>query len=140
MSLTTSYLYLPLFHSILDARGQLLLPFIVAIAISVLALLLPAQRGDREKLSAYECGFEPFGDSRTTFDVHFYLVALLFIIFDLEIGLLLPWVFNLATLSPFGLWVGFTFFTLLTLGLVIDWRAVTRWVEDQAAAFQELGV
>lgn len=71
---------------------NVLIPFILPLAFSIITLLLP--RGqyieNGEKYSVYECGFEPFGDARSTFDVHFYLVALLFIVFDLEIALLFP--------------------------------------------------
>jgi len=69
-----------------------------------------------EKLSAYECGFDPFQDTRSNFDVQFYLVAMLFILFDIELIFLIPWIFALSYLNLFGLFVMFFFIFLLLLG------------------------
>ena len=92
-------------------------------AIIILAsLIIAPQHPDREKLSAYECGFEPFDDTRRRFDVRFYLVAILFIIFDLEVAFLFPWAVSLGGIG----WLGFLsmmgFLGLLTVGFVYEWR------------------
>jgi len=76
---------------------------------------------DNEKLSPYECGFDPFEDTRTTFDVKFYLVAILFIIFDLEIVLLFPWSISLFYLHIFGYTIVIFFLVILTLGFFYEW-------------------
>ena len=75
-----------------------------------------------EKLSAYECGFDPFDDARNTFDVRFYLVAILFIIFDLEISFLFPWCISLGSLPLFAYWSMFLFLFILTVGFVYEWK------------------
>jgi NADH-quinone oxidoreductase subunit A len=98
----------------------------IAIAMSgamVLATLLIArQRPDSEKVSSYECGFEAFGDARSKFDVRFYLVAILFIIFDLEVAFLFPWAVSLGEIGVFGFWSMFIFLVILTVGFVYEWR------------------
>ena len=98
----------------------------IAIAMSgamVLATLLIAhQRPDSEKVSPYECGFEPFDDARNKFDVRFYLVAILFIIFDLEVAFLFPWAVSLGEIGVFGFWSMFIFLVILTVGFVYEWR------------------
>lgn len=76
-----------------------------------------------EKIAPYECGFDPFEDARARFDVRFYLVAILFIVFDLEIIFLLPWAISLRTLGFFGFFIGFLFLFILTLGFVYEiWK------------------
>ncbi len=77
---------------------------------------------DIEKVSAYECGFEPFEDTRSTFDVRFYLVAILFIIFDLEITFLFPWSIMLNFLGSFGFWSMMYFLFILIIGFVYEWQ------------------
>ena len=77
---------------------------------------------DPEKLSAYECGFEPFEDSRMEFDVRFYLVAILFIIFDLEIAFLFPWAISLGTIGIFGFVSMMIFLFILTIGFIYEWK------------------
>ena len=77
---------------------------------------------DPEKLSAYECGFEPFDDSRMEFDVRFYLVAILFIIFDLEIAFLFPWAISLGSLGALGFWSMMIFLAILTIGFIYEWK------------------
>ena len=74
-----------------------------------------------EKISSYECGFEPFSDSRGKFDVKFYLVAILFIIFDLEIIFLFPWAIALRDLDPLGFWSMMFFLLVLTIGFIYEW-------------------
>ena len=77
---------------------------------------------DPEKLSAYECGFEPFEDSRMEFDIRFYLVAILFIIFDLEIAFLFPWAVSLGNIGLFGFWSMMAFLAVLTVGFIYEWK------------------
>ena len=77
---------------------------------------------DPEKLSAYECGFEAFDDSRMEFDVRFYLVAILFIIFDLEIAFLFPWAISLGNIGIFGFWSMMFFLGILTIGFIYEWK------------------
>tara|TARA_B100001121_G_C18289353_1_gene434526 strand:+ start:216 stop:584 length:369 start_codon:yes stop_codon:yes gene_type:complete len=77
---------------------------------------------DPEKLSAYECGFEPFNDSRMEFDVRFYLVAILFIIFDLEIAFLFPWAISLGSIGFFGFVSMMIFLFILTIGFIYEWK------------------
>jgi NADH-quinone oxidoreductase subunit A len=75
-----------------------------------------------EKLSAYECGFEAFDDSRMEFDVRFYLVAILFIIFDLEIAFLFPWAISLGNIGLLGFWSMMIFLGVLTIGFIYEWK------------------
>ena len=75
-----------------------------------------------EKLSAYECGFDPFDDARGRFDIRFYLVAILFIIFDLEVSYLFPWAMVLKQLNLFGFWTMIVFLLILTVGFVYEWQ------------------
>ena len=77
---------------------------------------------DPEKLSAYECGFEAFDDSRMEFDVRFYLVAILFIIFDLEIAFLFPWAISLGGIGSLGFWSMMFFLGVLTIGFIYEWK------------------
>ena len=98
----------------------------IAIGLSVVMVLIPfivsVSRPDAEKLSSYECGFEAFGDARGKFDVRFYLVAILFIIFDLEIAFLFPWSITLKEIGVFGFWSMMIFLGLLTIGFIYEWR------------------
>lgn len=80
------------------------------------------QKGYGEKLSPYECGFEPFNDARSSFDIRFYLVAILFIIFDLEISFLFPWCVCLGRLPRFAFWSMLIFLLLLTIGFIYEWK------------------
>ena len=92
-------------------------------AVMVLASYIVArQRPDSEKVSAYECGFEAFDDARSRFDVRFYLVAILFIIFDLEVAFLFPWAVALGDIGVFGFWSMVVFLALLTIGFVYEWK------------------
>ena len=99
---------------------------IMAIALSVGFILInylaSPRNPDPEKLSAYECGFEPFSDSRMEFDVRFYLVAILFIIFDLEIAFLFPWAVSLGNLGALGFWSMMIFLFVLTIGFIYEWK------------------
>lgn len=86
------------------------------------SMIIVQQRPDPEKVSAYECGFEPFDDARHKFDVRFYLVAILFIIFDLEVAFLFPWAASLGAIGLFGFWSMMVFLTVLTIGFIYEWR------------------
>jgi NADH-quinone oxidoreductase subunit A len=79
-------------------------------------------RGDAEKLSAYECGFEPFEENRSRFDVRYYLVAILFIVFDLEIAFLFPWAVSLGRTGRFGLGAMGIFLAVLVVGFIYEWK------------------
>ena len=95
---------------------------LLSVIFFVFSYILTSQKGDSEKLSAYECGFDPFDDTRKTFDVRFYLVAILFLIFDLEVSFLFPWVVSLGTLPLLGFWSMILFLVILTVGFVYEWR------------------
>jgi NADH-quinone oxidoreductase subunit A len=88
----------------------------------VVNFLFSPSNPDTEKLSAYECGFEAFSDSRMKFDVRFYLVAILFIIFDLEVAFLFPWAVTLGKLGALGFWSMMVFLTILTIGFIYEWK------------------
>jgi NADH-quinone oxidoreductase subunit A len=94
----------------------------LALVIVTASLLVARQRPDAEKLSAYECGFEAFGDARQRFDVRFYLVAILFIIFDLEVAFLFPWAVSLGAIGMFGFWSMMVFLAVLTVGFIYEWK------------------
>jgi NADH-quinone oxidoreductase subunit A len=106
------------------------LPILIFLAIAtavaslavVASLIVARQRPDSEKLSAYECGFEAFGDARSKFDVRFYLVAILFIIFDLEVAFLFPWAITLGKIGVFGFWSMVAFLGVLTVGFIYEWK------------------
>jgi NADH-quinone oxidoreductase subunit A len=89
---------------------------------SLLGRLSARHRGDAEKLSPYECGFEPFEDNRMKFDVRYYLVAILFIIFDLEIAFLFPWAVSLGRTGGFGLVAMGVFLLILVIGFAYEWK------------------
>ena len=95
---------------------------ILSIGFIVLNLLASPKNPDPEKLSAYECGFEPFNDSRMEFDIRFYLVAILFIIFDLEIAFLFPWAITLGNIGIFGFVSMMIFLSILTVGFIYEWK------------------
>lgn len=98
----------------------------ISLFISVIALFLSyviaSKNEDPEKLSAYECGFDPFDDARNTFDIRFYLVAILFIVFDLEVTFLFPWVVTVKSTLLIGTLSMSIFLFILTLGFVYEWR------------------
>ncbi len=92
------------------------------------SILVAPQRPDAEKLSAYECGFAPFGDARQRFDVRFYLVAILFIVFDLEVAFLFPWAVALREIGLFGFWSMVVFLAVLTVGFIYEWwKGALEW-------------
>jgi NADH-quinone oxidoreductase subunit A len=94
----------------------------LSIGFIVLNFIFSPRNPDPEKLSAYECGFEAFSDSRMEFDVRFYLVAILFIIFDLEIAFLFPWAISLGNIGPLGFWSMIIFLLILTVGFIYEWK------------------
>ena len=94
----------------------------IAAALLVAPFLVAYSSPDPEKLSAYECGFNAFDDARMKFDVRFYLVAILFIIFDLEVAFLFPWAITFGDLGWFGMWSMMAFLGVLTVGFVYEWR------------------
>ncbi len=94
----------------------------LAMAIVGASYVIARQRPDAAKLSAYECGFEAFADARGRFDVRFYLVTLLFIIFDLEVAFLFPWAVALGDIGVFGYWSMMIFLGVLTVGFVYEWK------------------
>ena len=94
----------------------------LSLAFIVLNFLLSPNKPDPEKLSAYECGFEPFEDSRMEFDVRFYLVAILFTIFDLEIAFLFPWAISLGNIGILGFVSMMIFLFILTVGFIYEWK------------------
>lgn len=100
--------------------------FAIAIGLSAAfvlsAFVLGNQRPDDEKMAAYECGFDAFDDSRRQFDVRFYLVAILFIIFDLEVAFLFPWAVALGGIGLFGFWSMMLFLAVLTVGFIYEWK------------------
>ena len=96
--------------------------FILSMLILGLSFVFSTQKADPEKVSAYECGFDPFDDARARFDIRFYLVAILFIIFDLEVTFLFPWAISLNKIDLFGSWSMVTFLLILPIGFVYEWR------------------
>jgi NADH-quinone oxidoreductase subunit A len=113
-------------YNFLSSYFSIILFLFIAIVLSfgfILANFLAAPSNpDPEKLSAYECGFEAFDDSRMEFDVRFYLVAILFIIFDLEIAFLFPWAISLGNIGALGFWSMIIFLSVLTIGFVYEWK------------------
>ena len=94
----------------------------LGLVLMLAAFILAVRNPDPEKVSAYECGFNAFDDARMKFDVRFYLVAILFIIFDLEIALLFPWAVSFAALSDAAFWSMMVFLTVLTVGFAYEWK------------------
>ena len=95
---------------------------VIGLALLVAPFLLAYKAPDAEKLSAYECGFNSFDDSRMKFDVRFYLVAILFIIFDLEVAFLFPWAVSFGSLGWAGFWSMTIFLGVLTIGFIYEWK------------------
>ena len=100
----------------------LTIALVLSCGFIVLNYFLSPKMPDHEKLSSYECGFEPFNDSRMEFDVRFYLVAILFIIFDLEIAFLFPWAISLGKIGIFGFISMMIFLFILTVGFIYEWK------------------
>ena len=100
----------------------LAIALILSLGFLILNFVFSPKNPDPEKLSAYECGFEPFNDSRMEFDIRFYLVAILFIIFDLEIAFLFPWAITLGNIGLFGFFSMMLFLFILTIGFIYEWK------------------
>ena len=100
----------------------LFISLFLSIGFVLANFLVAPSNPDPEKLSAYECGFEPFEDSRMEFDVRFYLVAILFIIFDLEIAFLFPWAISLGNIGILGFTSMMIFLFILTVGFIYEWK------------------
>jgi NADH-quinone oxidoreductase subunit A len=113
-------------ESLLQEYLPILIFLGIAAAMSVVLVIasyvVARQNPDSEKLSAYECGFEAFDDARGQFDVRFYLVAILFIIFDLEVAFLFPWAITLGEIGYFGFWSMVLFLAILTVGFIYEWK------------------
>jgi NADH-quinone oxidoreductase subunit A len=95
---------------------------VIALLLMVAPFLIAVRNPDTEKVSAYECGFSAFDDARMKFDVRFYLVSILFIIFDLEVAFLFPWAVAFKDAGAFGFWSMMTFLGVLTIGFIYEWR------------------
>ena len=100
----------------------LFIALLLSIGFILINFISSPNNPDPEKLSAYECGFDAFDDSRMEFDVRFYLVAILFIIFDLEIAFLFPWAISLGKIGIFGFWSMMAFLAVLTIGFIYEWK------------------
>lgn len=94
---------------------------LLAVVIIMASYLFAENIPDPEKISVYECGFDPYGDSRQKFEVRFFLVGILFIIFDLEISFLFPWSVIISYLDIMGYWIMYLFLFILTIGLIYEW-------------------
>jgi NADH-quinone oxidoreductase subunit A len=116
----------------LESYFPILLFVLVGLAVGVgpilIGWLLSPHRPDPQKLSAYECGFEAFEDARMKFDVRYYLVAILFILFDLEIAFLFPWAVVLEEIGAFGFWSMVVFLAILVVGFIYEWmKGALEW-------------
>ena len=107
--------YLPILIFLAIAIG-------LAVVMVAASFLIAKQHPDPEKLAPYECGFDALGDARRQFDVRFYLVALLFIIFDLEVAFLFPWAISLGDIGVLGFWSMMIFLAILTIGFIYEWK------------------
>jgi len=95
---------------------------VIGVALMLSAVVIAPKKPDVAKNSAYECGFDPFDDARMKFDVRFYLVSILFIIFDLEVAFLFPWAITLGKIGVFGFVSMMIFLAVLTIGFIYEWR------------------
>ena len=109
-------------HSFMVFAIYLLISFVFTCVIFSLSYFLAIHKPDSEKLSSYECGFDPYDDARSPFDIRFYLIAILFIIFDLEAVLIFPWTISVFNVAFFGFWVVFDFLIELLVGYVYVWK------------------
>ncbi len=106
----------------------MLIAGVIALAMVFGSLIAARQKPYPEKLSAYECGFEPFDDARRRFDVRFYLVSILFIIFDVEVAFLFPWAVSLSKIGMFGFFSMLGFLIVLTVGFIYEWnKGALEW-------------
>jgi len=112
----------PVLYGYLPILVFMLIAGVIAVAMVGGSLIAARQKPYPEKVSAYECGFEPFDDARRRFDVRFYLVAILFIIFDLEVAFLFPWAVAFGKLGATGFWSMLVFLAVLTVGFAYEWK------------------
>ena len=106
----------------------LVVALVIGAALLVAPFLIAVRNPDPEKVSAYECGFNAFDDARMKFDVRFYLVSILFIIFDLEVAFLFPWAAAFKDVGVFGFWSMMTFLGVLTIGFIYEWnKGALEW-------------
>ena len=112
-SLLVSYLPIVIFIGV---------ALVVGIALIAAPFLVAYRKSFPEKLSAYECGFNSFDDARMKFDVRFYLVSILFIIFDLEVAFLFPWAVSFGEIGMLGFWSMMVFLGVLTIGFIYEWK------------------
>jgi len=118
----------PVLFGYLPILVFLVIAGVIAIAMVAGSILAARQKPYPEKLSAYECGFEAFDDARRRFDVRYYLVAILFIIFDLEVAFLFPWAVALKGIAAFGFWSMIAFLGVLTVGFIYEWcKGALEW-------------
>lgn len=107
--------YFPILIFLIIAGG-------IAVLMAFAPMIVARQKPDSEKVSPYECGFDTFGDARGKFDIRFYLVAILFIIFDLEVAFLFPWAVSLREVGMLGFWSMMGFLGVLTIGFIYEWK------------------
>lgn len=100
----------------------ILVGIFVGVISQVLGRLIGLHKPDQQKLSPYECGFEAFEDARMKFNIRFYLVAILFILFDIEVAFLVPWAVSLKDVGMPGFWAAMVFLAILTVGLAFEWK------------------
>ncbi len=100
----------------------IVIALVIVLGLMVAPFLVAYKQPDPEKLSAYECGFNAFDDSRMKFDVRFYLISILFIIFDLEVSFLFPWAVAFRQIGTFGFWSMMIFLAILTVGFIYEWK------------------
>ena len=122
--------YTEYFNILIFTFVSILLVFI----LSFLSYLVSPKNINVEKLSAYECGFEPFDESRKSFDIQFYIVGVLFLIFDLEIAFMFPWAVSLSNIGLFGFWTMMCFYFFINIGFVYEWQ---RGALDWSLNFKE---
>jgi NADH-quinone oxidoreductase subunit A len=113
-------------HEFLQEYIGIVVFFCIAVLLATIVMVLPKLLAkhipNEDKLKSYECGFDPFGDARGKFDIRFYLVAILFIIFDLEVTFLIPWAVSLKEIGKFGFWSMMIFLLVLTIGFIYEWK------------------
>ena len=111
-----------LFYTYLPIAIFIGVALFIALALMAVPFMIAVRNPDPEKVSAYECGFAAFDDARMKFDVRFYLVAILFIIFDLEVAFLFPWAVAFGHIGALGFWSMIVFLAVLTVGFIYEWR------------------
>lgn len=121
MILNYKKIIIPILNEYIYIFIPLCLSLVICILLFGIVTLITYKQYDLEKISAYECGFHPYEDTREKFNIRFYLVSILFIIFDLEITFLFPWAVSLSHSDLFGFWSMFIFLIILTIGFIYEW-------------------